>query len=61
MYVPNYEIGLKRNKRHGVQIKRASETGHGEVFVELDDATIIRLYEFMKTHRDREINEQAEG
>ena len=61
MYVQNCEIALKRNKRHGVQIKRASETGHGEVFIELDDATIKRLYQFMVEQQDREMNEQAEG
>lgn len=60
MYVPNCEIALTRNRKHGVQIKRASETGvGGEVFVELDDSTITRLYEFMLAHKSMEVSEPS--
>lgn len=56
MYVPNCEIALTRNRKHGVPVSEARLVG-GEVFVELDDATIARLYEFMLAHKSMEVSE----
>jgi hypothetical protein len=60
-YVRNGELSFKRISKFGMEIARAEQHGQGEVFIELDDAAIERLYNHMMSMRSREAVEPAKG